>query len=163
MFFFLLLLLLVAVVVHGKVAGYEQRQQFFELGVVYLLAGYCGLVMIGVSVWAYFNPQGGANMVGAEAGNPFQDFFLVSYFGMSVMATLSIWWRESYLIACSVCWSIYWFGATVLHMIEYAGTGGLSPMSALIIFGTHGLVGLLLLVFLVLSKRDGAKRSVMSA
>ena len=149
MFLLLLALALVVGVLHGRRKGFQSRQQYAELLIVYLLAGYCGFLMLGVSVWGMISPESAADMLDTEPGNPFQRFFLVAYLGMSVMACLSIWIRDTYLVANIICWSIYWFGATVLHMLEYAEAGRLSMHLGLIILGTHALVPVLLIGLLV--------------
>ena len=154
MFILLLFVLLGAGYIHGRMAGSRHDSRHYELMLVYLLAGYCGVIMVGVSLWAIFDPSAGASMLNTEPGNPFQDFFMVAYLGMSVMAVLSIWIRGSYLIANVVCWSIYWFGATYLHLVDYAEAGRLSFNLTIRILGAHTIIPLLLIVYLALIFRS---------
>ena len=146
MFILFLVLLVMAAFAHAHVKKIEGTARH-ELVLIYLVAGYCGLIMVGVSVWGMIYPPGAANMVGTEAGNPFQDFFLVAYLGISVMASLSIWIRGSYLTANVISWSIYWFGATYIHLADYAATGRLDIHATLAIIGAHTLVPILMLFF----------------
>ncbi len=153
MFILFLFALVGAGYLHGRIGGSRGIQSRYELMLVYLLAGYCGVIMVGVSIWGMINPSAASGMLRTEPGSPFQDFFLVAYLGMSVMATLSIWIRGSYLIANVVCWSIYWFGATYLHLVEYHESGHLSFELAVRIVGAHTLVPMLLLILMGLSLR----------
>lgn len=156
MFTFFLLALVGAGYLHGRWGDNRPRGQRYELMLVYLLAGYCGVAMVGVTIAGMMDPAMAAGMVRTTPGSPFQDFFLIAYLGMAVMATLSIWLRGSYLTANVVCWSIYWLGATYLHLADYSATGDLSLEPALHILGAHALVPLLLIALLALSLRAGA-------
>ncbi len=151
MFILFLLALVGAGYLHGRLGGGRPIQSRYELLLVYVLAGYCGVSMVGVSIWGMIDPAAASGMLGTEPGSPFQDFFMVAYLGMSVMATLTIWIRGSYLIANVVCWSIYWLGATYLHWVEYQEAGRLTFEMAARILGGHTIVPLLLLILMALS------------
>ena len=157
MFFLFLLGLLVAGFVHGKVFLSYKGPKLAELILVYLLAGYCGITMVAVTVAGIVSPSFAASMVGTEPGNPFQDFFLVAYMGMSIMALLCIWVRGTYLIANVICWGIYWLGATYIHMIDFHQAGNLSFNLGLAVFGAHGFVTVLLVIVLILSFRGSTE------
>ena len=118
---FLLIAVALAVVawIHGARKGATLTDRV-ELVLVYLLAGYHGAVMLGVSILGLLSPERAAAMVGAELGNPFQDFFMAAYFGMSVAAILAVWFRRHYLIGPVVCWSIYFLGATYVHWRQFS-------------------------------------------
>lgn len=161
MFILMLLLLVAAAYVHARFVQ-KSRSETYELMLVYLLAGYCGIVMVGVSIWGMIVPSGAASMLNTESGSPFQEFFLVAYLGMSVMAILSIWIRDSYLTANVVCWSIYWFGATYLHLVDYHEAGSLSVSLALRILGAHTIVPILLIIFLAVSKNWQVSQSAVA-
>ncbi len=154
MFILLLFALIGAGYLHGRFGGEKTQQGRYELILVYLTAGYCGVIMVGVSVWGMISPPSAAGMVGTEPGNPFQEFFLVAYLGMSVMATLSIWIRGSYLTANVVNWSIYWFGATYLHLADYHDAGKLDFYTGAQIVGAHALAPIFMILFLALAYRN---------
>ena len=153
MFIVSIALLLIAGYVHGRKGYSHDASKRFELMAVYLLAGYCGILMVVVSVWGMFNPEGAAGMLQTEPRSPFQDFFLIAYLGMALMAALSIWYRERYLIANVVCWSVYWFGATYLHLVEYGEAGVLSFDLIVNVLAAHTLVPVLLIILVGLSLR----------
>lgn len=146
MFTLLLFGLVLAALIHARQRPTRDRH---ELILVYVLAGYCGFAMVVVSIWGMIEPPFAAGLVGAEPGNPFQEFFLVAYLGMSVMATLSIWVRGTFLLANVICWSIYWAGATGIHLVDYAEAGELSFKMAMTILGAHALAPLILVVSVI--------------
>ncbi|HXI03235.1 MAG TPA: DUF6790 family protein, partial [Candidatus Saccharimonadales bacterium] len=117
MFIFLAALFVAAGLVHGAVkhAGKVER---IDLVLVYLLAGYHGIVMVAVALFGMIHPARAAAMLGAPAGNVFQDFMAWAYLGMSVASILAIWLRGSYLAGPVVYWSIYFLGATRVHMSQ---------------------------------------------
>ena len=55
-FVFLLGLILIAAVAHGVMSRPRSRERVAELVLIYLLVGYCGLPMLGVSLWALVLP-----------------------------------------------------------------------------------------------------------
>ena len=72
-------------------------------------------------------------------------FLCFTFLGMSTIAILSIWLRGQYLIAPTVCWSIFWLGATYVHLANaYAAKGYLTLHFFFIVFFSHGIVAVLL-------------------
>lgn len=153
MFIALLLALLAAAVLHGWKTGPRTKSRFAELIIVYLLVGYCGVVMLGVGVFILVAGERAAAMLGTPPGNLFQQFFGFAYVGMALIATLSIWLRGTYLLAPVLCWSIYFLGATYIHVVDYAAAGYLNVGTFLLIFATHALVPVLLLAMTFLRYR----------
>lgn len=145
MFFLLLVVLLVAAAVH--IARLETRtpERAGELLLVWVLIGYCGLPMLAVSALALLRPDAVASMLGFPAGNPFQTFLGWAYLGMSAAATLALRYRGPYLIGPAIAWSAFFAGATFIHLGEAQGGGGPGHVHALLIFGSHGLVTVVLL------------------
>src|SRR5260221_13411309 len=87
-FVFLLGLILVAAVAHGVMARPRSRERMAELVLIYLLVGYCGLPMLGVSLWVLVSPDRAAAAFGFTAG-PIVSFFGWAYLGMSAVALLA--------------------------------------------------------------------------
>ncbi len=139
MFLLTALILVIAALVHAARAG-RGLEGRLELVLVYLLAGYHGVVMLVVSGYLFLAPERGAAMVSAEPGNPFQLFFGFAYLGMSVTAILTIWWRGRYVDGQVILWSIYFFGATWIHLRTFAEEGNLTPWWFFRIVVSHALM-----------------------
>ena len=86
------------------------------------------------------------------APGPLLSFFAWGYLGMSIIAILSLRYRGTYLVAPVTVWAVYLGGATQVHLQEAAQTGGHGHAAALEIFAAHGLIAVLLLVALVVSR-----------
>ncbi|MFW6202419.1 MAG: DUF6790 family protein, partial [Gemmatimonadota bacterium] len=122
-----------------------------ELLLVYVLVGYCGIPMVGVSVATLAAPERVAEILGFPAGNPFQAFMGVAYLALSVLAVLTLRYRGRFLIAPAVGWAIFFAGATVIHVRHEIAGGTLTHGGVLAVFATHGLISVLLVGGLVVS------------
>jgi hypothetical protein len=158
-FVFLLVIVLAAAAVHAALSRPRSRARAAGLFLVYLLAGYCGLPMLCISLWAILRPESVAAAFGFPAG-PLIGFFGWAYLGMSLSALLALRFRGIYLLAPVVVWSVYLGGATFVHM-GAAGpmAGGHAQAAFLDIFAAHGLIGLLLVVAFALSEEWRAQPS----
>lgn len=151
MFFYLLLALLAAVAVHAARTGDRNPERIGRLALLYILVGYCGLPMLAVSLATLIWPDRVAEVLGFQAGNPSQAFLGVAFLAMSVLSILALRYRRSFLIAPAVCWAVFFAGATVIHLRDFAVRGVLTHGGALHIFASHGLISLLLVAALLLS------------
>lgn len=125
-------------VVHG-VAVHATLRQRVELVLVYLVAGYLGLIQAVVALFVLFVPERAAGMLGAEPGNPFQQFLGVAYLSLAVVAILAAFLRGAYLVAPVVGWSVYFFLATFAHLFQYHGAGDLSAHSSIVVVLEHAV------------------------
>lgn len=145
MFLIILLVILAAAVLHGLKTGPRSVERFSELMLVYLLVVYHGFVMLVVSIYILFWDQKAAAMLGAPEGNVFQEFFGYAYLGMAICSIPAIWWRGTFLIAPVLCWSVYFFGATYIHIAQYLEAGQLTFSQVTWILMTHAAPPLLML------------------
>ena len=156
MFLLAALLFIAVALVHGARANLT-REGRIELVLVYLLAGYHGFVMLAVALFSMIASDRAAAILRAPAGNVFQQFAGFAYLGMAVAAILSIWLRGRYLVAPVVYWSVFFFGATYVHIAQYSAAGRLTLHAILQIILSHALIPLLMLGLLawllVLSRR----------
>ena len=136
--------------IHGRVTKKLSGSKLIELFLVYLLVIYCGLMMGIGSIWDLFSSLNGTSIYPFPAGGPYQQFFGLSLLGMSLIAISTIWFRGKYLIAPTIGWSIFWFGATYIHLTTQDHH---TTSSTLGIIASHGLVGLILLGLLVSSAK----------
>ena len=111
-----LVVILGAAVVHALKTKARTSQRWRELFLVYLLVGYCGLFVFGISIFGLVDGEQLARTFGFSTGGPFLQFLCFTFLGMSTIAILSIRFRGQYLIAPTVCWSIFWLGATYVHL-----------------------------------------------
>ncbi len=159
MFLISALILVVIALVHGARANLKLEGRL-ELVLVYLLAGYHGFIRRGVALYLLIASDRGAAMVGAPPGNPFQEFFGFAYLGMAAASILTIWLRGRYLVGPVVYWSLYFFGATYVHIAEFSADGRLTLVAILKILLSHALVPCLMLGLmgwlLALSRRSAA-------
>lgn len=132
-------LLVTVAVIHGRIQRRAKADRI-ELVLVYLLAGYHGVIMIAVALFILILPEQGAKMLDAPSGNVFQDFMGWAYLGMAVASTLTIWIRGRFLLAPIVYWAVYFFGATWIHWRESAADGHLSAVWAFRIVLSHALL-----------------------
>lgn len=146
MFLLLLAALLVAATVHSLLAAPRSRQRSGELFLLYLLVGYCGLPMLAVSLGVLVTPERIAEMFPVGPPTPLLSFFGWAYLGMSLLAILALRYRGSYLVGAVLCWSVYWAGATMVHL--HAPDHPTSHAGALVVFAVHGLVAVLLVAAL---------------
>ena len=107
-----LVVILAAAAVHALKTKARTSQRWVELFLVYLLVCYCGLFVFGVSIFGLVDGEQLAKTFGFSTGGPFKQFLCFTFLGMSTIAILSIWLRGQYLIAPTLCWSIFWLGAT---------------------------------------------------
>lgn len=151
MFVYLLLFLLVATAVHVARSRDRTAAGAGRIALLYILVGYCGVPMALVSVATLVWPERVADVLGFPAGNPFQDFLGVAFLSMSLLSLLGLRYRRSFLIAPTVCWAVFFIGATVIHMRDFAARGTLTHGGMLAIFASHGLISLLLIGALLMS------------
>lgn len=151
MFLLLLAAVLVAAAIHIARVGARGPRRIGEIGLLYLLVGYCGLPMLAVSVINLAWPDQLAAHLGFTPGSPFQAFLGVAYLGMSIIAVLPLRYRGLFLIGPAVVWAVFFAGATVVHLHDYGARGALTHHSAILIFSTHGLISVLLLAALISS------------
>ena len=151
MFVFLIVGLLVGAAIQLGVQGAWSRRRVGEVGLLWVLVGYCGVSMLLHSAESLLLPALVADWHGFPAGGIWQAFTTVALLGMAVSAVLAIWYRGAYLIGPSLTWAVYFGGATVIHLQDEAAKGPLTTGAVAGIFVTHGLIALLLLVFLAMS------------
>ena len=150
MFLILLVALLVAASLHAAVSGRRSRQAVAELFLLYVLVGYCGVAMFAVSAYSLLAEDRVAAWLGRPSGSPFQQFLGWALLGMATATVLSLRYRQTYLIAPVVVWSVFFLGATFVHLADL-GHRGASHGTALHIFLTHTSIPVLLLTLLALS------------
>ena len=85
------------------------------------------------------------------AGGPVQQFFDFAFLGMATIALLSAWFRGPSLVAPTLGWSIFWFGATYIHLADHYATGSLTFGVVLRVFSSHGLIALAMISLLFAS------------
>jgi hypothetical protein len=149
-FVYLLAILLAGAAVHVARMPDRTVRRGAEVTLLYLLVGYCGIPMLAVSLWVLLSPEDAARGFGFAASGPVLAFFGWAYLGMSLLSILALRYRQTFLVAPVIVWAVYLGGATAVHLHESTG-------SAFAIFASHGLIGVLLVVTLVLS---GAWRRV---
>jgi len=119
---------------------------------VYTLVGYFGLLMLAMAVFGLAAPEHFAASHGwrVSADNPFQQFSGIAFGGMAIIAILAIRLRGLYLVAPAVCWSIFFLGATYVHIADFAARGRRSTFHMILhVFGSHGLMSVVLIALLV--------------
>jgi hypothetical protein len=151
MFLILLLLIIVAACAHIAIMKARTRQRIAKVFLIYLLVGYCGIPMVFVSLWCMMSPASAASSLGFPPGGPFQQFFSVAYLGMAILSLLAPFFRRSFLVGPAIVWAVFFAGATVIHMNDMSAHHSTSHGGILIVFATHGLISLLLVVSLVAS------------
>lgn len=149
-FVFVIAGLLLAAAIHAALRTDRSPTKVAEVGLLYVLVGYCGVPMLAVSLWALLDPQGAAVTLGFAKG-PLFSFFAWAYLGMSIIALLSLRYRGTYLVAPVAVWAVYLGGATQVHLQATSQAGGPMPARPLEIVAAHGLIAVLLLVALVVS------------
>lgn len=136
MFLLLAVVLAAAGFAHGALVR-SPLARGVELALVYLVAGYFGLMMLGVGLFCLVAPERAAAMLGAEPGSPFEPFTGWAFCGMAVAALLAVRFRGAYLVGPVVAWSLYCFGAVQVHWVEYSAAGSLSLRFAAVIVLEH--------------------------
>ena len=89
MFLYLLLALVAGWSIHVARMKNRTLQRAGEVGLLYILVGYCGLPILAVSIGSLARPDRAAAILGFPAGNPFQDFVGYALLGMSVGPSVS--------------------------------------------------------------------------
>jgi hypothetical protein len=150
-FLLLLLAVLLAASIHVAMLKERTLPKGGELFLRYILVGYCGVPMVAVSVGVLVSPDRAADILGFPAGNPFQDFLGYAYLGMSLVAVLALRYRGTFLVGPAVGWTVFFAGATAVHLKTMGEGGRMTHGDALYIFAVHGLISVLLAVALVVS------------
>lgn len=117
----------------------------------YVLVGYCGLPMLAVSVGILAAPERMAEMLPVGPPSVVVAFFGWAYLGMSLISTLALRASGAFLVGPALCWSVYFAGATVVHLGAGGAHGGGSHGAVLMILATHGLIAVILIVALLMS------------
>ena len=136
MFFLLAVALAAAGFAHG-VLGRSPLTKRIELALVYLLAGYFGLLMIGMALYLLIAPERASAAFGVEGSGMFQQFTAWAFLGMATASLLTVRLRGAYLVGPIVAWSFDYFGATWVHCARYSAAGDLSPRFAALIVLEH--------------------------
>lgn len=146
-----LVLVLIGAAIHVARLSTRTSRSAGETVLVWVLVGYCGIPMIGLMGFGLMHPHELAELTGFPQGSPFQSFTTWALLGMGVAATLGWRYRGAYLMGPALAWSIFFLGATTIHMEQFGAGGDLSHATLLLIFATHGLISVILLVALWLS------------
>ena len=143
----ILVALLVAGAVHAQLKKGPSKGRTAEMMLVYVLAGYCGVLMFAVGLVAVINPDWVAiNMARVPPGNPVMIWAGFFFLGLSIVSMMTIWQRGVFLVAPVIAWSTYWAGATYAHLVADQQNGhAVTPQLFFEIFVGHGLVALILL------------------
>lgn len=128
-----------------------------EVFLVWVLVGYCGLPMLAVSVGILAAPERMAEMLPIGEPTNVVAFFGWAYLGMSLMATLALWFRGAFLIGPAVCWALYFLGATAVHL-HGSGAHAMGHGGLLATLATHLLITVLLVVALGASRLWRSRR-----
>jgi len=136
MFFLLAVALAAAGFAHGAI-GRSPLTLRIELALVYLLAGYFGLLMVGMAIYLLVAPDRAAAAFGVEGAAMFEQFTAWAFLGMAVASLLTVRLRGAYLAGPIVAWSIDYFGATYVHWAKYSAAGDLSVRFAALIVLEH--------------------------
>ena len=159
MFFAILVLSLLAGAIHASRQNPRTRERTAELMLVYTLVGYCGVPMLAVSFGILIVPERVAEMLPVGPPTPVVAFFGWAYLGMSIISTMTIWYRGAFMAAAAICWAVYFGGATIVHM-HGGGGHGAGHLGVLTTFATHGFLSVILLAGLfysgALSRTAGA-------
>lgn len=150
MFLYILLAVLLGAALHIGLGRDRSLRRAGELGLVWLLAGYCGVPMLGFSLLNLVHPHEMAHWLGFPPDNPFQTFMTVAYLGMSLIAILALRYRGTYVVGPAVLWAVFFAGATVIHLSQPEAHGG-GHGFVLYLLATHGLIAVLLVAALVAS------------
>ena len=151
MFILLLAGLLLAASIHIAGWGEKTARRIGEIVLLYILVGYCGIPMLLVSAWNLARPEQAAAHFGFSSGGPFQEFAGVAFLGMSLASILALRYRGGYLIAPTVCWGVFFAGATIIHLKDAFHRGVLTHAGMFHVFAAHGLISVLLAVSLLAS------------
>lgn len=147
MFQVFLAALLAAGAMHAQVSRGPLRGKTAEMMLIYVLAGYCGVMMVALGAVAVVDPDWVAiNMAQVPPGNPVMIWAGFLFLSLGVVAIMTIWHRGAFLIAPVIVWSTYWAGATYAHLVADKQNG--HPLTTELFFQTfvgHGLVALILL------------------
>lgn len=159
MFLALIAGLLIAGAIHARARRPAHSGYTPELMLVYALAGYCGIVQIGVACAMLVVPERVAAAVGVPPGNPIQIWTAFLLLGAGIIATLTIRFRGDFLIAPVVVWSVFFVGASYAHLHTDAINGhAASAARTAWIIATHGLVSAVLILLWILYRRELSKR-----
>ena len=147
-----LVTLMAAGLLHARLTGNVSKGRVAEMMLVYVLAGYCGVLMLGLGIVAVVNPDWIAiNMAGVPPGNAVMIWAGFLFIGLSITSIMTIWHRGMFLIAPVIAWTTYWGGAVYAHIVADALRGHpLTAQSFVDIFIGHGLTAAILVVLTAL-------------
>ncbi|MEZ4417192.1 MAG: DUF6790 family protein [Gemmatimonadota bacterium] len=145
MFHLALLVVLAGAVIHVLRLSNRTSSAAGEAVLRWVLVGYCGIPMVLFMGYALVHPAEASQAVGMPAGSPYQTFAVWALIGMGIAATLALRIRGAYLVGPAIAWSVFFLGATAIHMQQLRSEGGLTHGMALLIFATHGLISVVLL------------------
>ena len=154
MSFLFLVALLGAGLFHGLKLKQRTHSAVAEIMLVYVLVGYCGIYMVLAGILDLAASFRNGTIFPFPAGGATQQFFDFALLAMATMAIFSVRFRGRYLASPVIGWSLFWFGATYIHVANLYATGGLSLWAGLEIFSSHALVALAQLGLLFHSQND---------
>jgi hypothetical protein len=159
MFTLLLFSMIAAGMVHAHFAGVAAPARVAEYMLVYVLVGYCGIAQLAVGASAFVSPSFIAHLSRVGDVGELLPWMGSMYLGAAVAAVLAIRLRGDYLIGPVLVWAGFFAGATWAHLHTESVHGRDAGLhGGLWIFSSHGLVSLVLLGSLWLSRRGTAGR-----
>lgn len=93
------------------------------------------LVMVGLSsIWAFlghaFMSDQIAAYIGWPAGNPFQLEVAVANLSYGILGVLCLKFRDNFWMATIISFTIFYWGAAYIHLMEITQKGNLAPGNA---------------------------------
>jgi hypothetical protein len=123
MFIVLLGLALLAIVIHLLLMKQRSAAKFVEVALLYLLVIIFGAGSLLAGLMHVFNGPATAQMIGWQAGSPFQYEVGVADIAFGLVCLLAIFFRGSYWLAAILANSFFLLGAFIGHVRDLIATG----------------------------------------
>lgn len=153
MSFTMLLVLLGLGFAHGSRRRPRVRARVAESMLVFVLGGYCGLYMVLASVLDLRASARNESIFPFAAAGATQQFFDVALLGLALSAIVAARQGGRSLAPPAVGWSVFWLGASLIHLAALHAARSLTLWSAIGILSSHAAVALTLAILLACSAK----------
>lgn len=157
-FAYLVLPLLLAYIVAKVDKSVNTRERRLEVFLIFVFA-FSAAGGIAGALGHFFASDAVAEAIGWPAGSPFQLEMGFANLAMGVLAAISIGRRDGFREATVIGWTILSVGAFIVHVIDLAQTGNLSPGNTLVNITNLGRPALLIFFLWALRREERSPQS----
>ncbi|MBT3261120.1 hypothetical protein HOC37_04260 [bacterium] len=119
---------------------------------MYLLVFMAGFSSFYAGLGHLFRSDYVAHYIGWPAGNLFQWEIAYANFALGLLGVLCFWFRDRFMLATSLAYTVFLFGAAHTHLYDIFARGNYAPGNAGIVLYADILIPIIIISLLILNK-----------